>query len=360
MPKTLSAGYEAHVAGTSTTLVHCVLCLREDGEVLGFTEHDRELELDRLLVAADVFDTPGDITYRPGLRAYAIKATAELAPQNTELQSGFRSDAVTIADIRAGLWDNAEIRCFRVNWSGLSDGVEKMGRKRIGKITRGLSEFTAEILGLINALDQEIVRPIGPECDNVLGDAFCQVRLLPGLWAALTAYTVRPTGDAGLGSVVRPNVYNGRHFKCTTAGMSGAAEPAWNTGLGATTADGSVVWTAIQALTVQGAITSVADPRLEFRDNTRTEAADFFGYIEFTSGANDGIGREIKAYAANGTFTPQEAFPYDVVNGDTYTAQARCRFLMSSCQAFDNHKNFGGSPFAPGNDFLFSGKTGTE
>lgn len=59
-------------------------------------------------------------------------------------------------------------------------------------------------------------------------------------WAALTAYTteyVVPTIAYG-GTTAKGYVY-----ECTTAGTSGAIQPTWNTTVGGTTADGTVVWT---------------------------------------------------------------------------------------------------------------------
>lgn len=68
----------------------------------------------------------------------------------------------------------------------------------------------------------------------VLADKFAVVT--PSVqWAASTAYSV--------GDMVRPSTSNNRVFRCTTAGTSGASEPTWDTTIGNTTNDGSVVWT---------------------------------------------------------------------------------------------------------------------
>ena len=56
-------------------------------------------------------------------------------------------------------------------------------------------------------------------------------------WAITTAYVVN--------ELARPSVANGRLFRCTTAGTSGGSEPTWDTVIGNTTADGTVVWTCI-------------------------------------------------------------------------------------------------------------------
>ena len=51
-----------------------------------------------------------------------------------------------------------------------------------------------------------------------------------------------------------------RHiFKCTTSGTAGGSEPAWNQGNGATTSDGSVVWTEVTILFGAGTFTN-AEP----------------------------------------------------------------------------------------------------
>jgi hypothetical protein len=55
-------------------------------------------------------------------------------------------------------------------------------------------------------------------------------------WEALTAYA--------LNVVARGT--DGRNYRVSTAGTTGAAEPTWDTIVDATTADGTAVWTAVR------------------------------------------------------------------------------------------------------------------
>jgi hypothetical protein len=59
----------------------------------------------------------------------------------------------------------------------------------------------------------------------------------PATWAANSSYA--------LNGKVQPTISNSRYFVCTTAGTSGGTEPSWNTTVGATTTDGTAVWTTI-------------------------------------------------------------------------------------------------------------------
>ena len=59
--------------------------------------------------------------------------------------------------------------------------------------------------------------------------------MLPSAWTASTAYA--------LGAVVTATASYNYAYKCTGAGTSGSAEPAWPTTAGGTVTDGGVTWT---------------------------------------------------------------------------------------------------------------------
>lgn len=87
-------------------------------------------------------------------------------------------------------------------------------------------------------------------------------------WAALTAYIV---GDIRR-QLAAPAVGSERAFRCTTAGTSGAAEPTWTITEGATTNDGTAVWTEVTGQSTYG--WSAASARLLLIFNTWAAAGD--------------------------------------------------------------------------------------
>lgn len=59
-------------------------------------------------------------------------------------------------------------------------------------------------------------------------------------WRSGSAYTA--------GTYIVPTNFNGRYYKCTTAGTSDAAEPDWPMNSGATKSDGTVTWTLTESI----------------------------------------------------------------------------------------------------------------
>ena len=104
------------------------------------------------------------------------------------------------------------------------------------------------------------------------------------------------------------------------------------------------------AFTFTGALTSVTD-RETFADTSRTEADDYFKYgkLTMTSGANNGLSKEVKGYTlSTGTFQLFEPFPYDQDVADTYEVEAGDDKTFATCRdKFSNAVNFGGYPHVP-------------
>jgi len=352
--KSVSAGLAAHLAGDLTTLATCWKVKRTDGTVLGFTDHDADL-------AFDLGDGDGMVTYlaASGYLRTAIASSNALDVDNLEVEGILASATITDTDLRAGRYDSAQVKVFLVNWANLSDGALALKGGTIGEVTvTAPGGFRSELRGMVQAYAQgSVTETYTPDCRADLGDARCGVRLDPPAWAATTAVTVRQAQDAGTGSVVKPSVYNDRHFRCSTAGTTGANEPAWNTTLAGVTNDGSAVWTAIRARTVIATVATVTDRRT-FTLAYAGDAPDAFltgGLLTFTSGANAGIKREVKTWGLTSkTVTLFLDAPLAVQAGDGLTISAGCDKSLAVCRdTFDNVFAFRGEPHVPGNDLLF-------
>jgi hypothetical protein len=115
--KSISGALAQDLAGEVTTLATCWQITRRDGEVLGFTDHVRDLEVD-------------GVTYRAasGYTRTAIRGTADIAVDNLDVESVFSDDGIIEEDVRAGKYDFAEVRMFLVNYQDLGQGILKLRR----------------------------------------------------------------------------------------------------------------------------------------------------------------------------------------------------------------------------------------
>lgn len=281
--KTFPAGLQAHLDGGATTLCFCWRVTRTDGAVFGFTDHDRPL-------------TFGGVTFDPdsGFTATEGVSNLGLAVDSMDIEGGLSSDLITETDIARGLWDNAAIEVYRVNWSDVAQRV--ITRKgSLGEISRGDIDFTAEIRGLAHELAQERGRTYQRTCDAVVGDARCGVNLATPTFAAA-------------GSVVF--AIDDRIM--TVDGIDGYTEGWFFLG--------SLTWTS-------GANAGAAMK---------------------ISGHFIGNGGDVGLQLWERTALP-------VVIGDTFAVTAGCGNTFDDCKGkFANAVNFRGFPHIPGNDFVLS------
>jgi uncharacterized phage protein (TIGR02218 family) len=154
--KQLSSALAAHVASGATTLCWCWRLTRRDGTRLGFTDHDHDLAFD-----GTVFEAAA------GMTASEIRDSVGLSVDNLEVTSAMTSDRLAEADLAAGIYDNAAVEIFRVNW--VDPGQREVKRSGIA--------FAAEVRGLAHTLQETKGRLFQYACDADLGDARCKIAL---------------------------------------------------------------------------------------------------------------------------------------------------------------------------------------
>ena len=84
------------------------------------------------------------------------------------------SEAISAADLQAGLWDRCRVDVYRVDWRAPELGGIALWSGYLSEVARGTGEaFEAELVSLKAALERPVGRIVQRRCDAVLGDARC-------------------------------------------------------------------------------------------------------------------------------------------------------------------------------------------
>lgn len=276
-----------HFAGETQYTALCWLIEKTDGSVIRGTEHDEDLEV--LPLGSPPTDLAGVYYAGANMTGSDKRATSDGAVDNSEVDGAIPHPQanvidVTVADIEAGLFNDAPVTCFLVDWRNPDSWQIVVQYGYLGEITRDSDrKYKCELRGLKQNLQQQIVRTYSETCQvNVFGDHECKLDLAP-----LTI----------TGSVI--NVTNAKRFDAAL----GTGSPA------------------------------LPD--------------DFYngGELTFLTGANAGYMRECKRAdndAVFGHMSLWERFPNDPAPGDVFELKPGCTRMKSRCQAYNNFVNFRG------------------
>jgi uncharacterized phage protein (TIGR02218 family) len=280
--KTLPSGLQAHLASGATTLAWCWRLTRADGERLGFTDHDRDLAFD-----ATQFEAGS------GFTGTEIKQSLGLAADNLDASGALTSGRLSEADLAGGLFDDARVEIWRVNWEVLDERVLVMAGS-VGEVKRAEGAFTAELRSLAHYLNQEQERIYQFACDATLGDARCTVDL--------TSAAFRGSGT----------VTGAESFYLFRAAGLDAYAAGWFAG-------GLLTWT--------GGANNGRAMEVKRHDTGSGEA-------------------EIELWRSMASA---------IAPGDAFTVTAGCDKTFPTCKAkFANGVNFRGFPHIPGNSFVIA------
>lgn len=278
--KSLPPALSAHLAEGTTTLAWCWRILRADGAAFGFTDHDRALAFD-------------GTTFEPesGLIASEVRTGSDLSVDAQDAEGVLTSDRITETDIRDGLWDNAEVEVWRVNWQDTAQRA-LLRRGSIGQIRRGRLAFVAEVRSMAHVLGQTVGRAFQATCDAALGDGRCGVDL----------ETPAFKGTGTVADAVRDRAF--------TASGLGAFADGWFAG-------GTVTW---------------------------TTGANAGRMVEVMM-------HEVTGGVVQITLLELPGRP--ITSGDGFVARAGCDKRSETCAAkFANIANFRGFPHIPGQDAI--------
>lgn len=277
--RTITTSLQAHLENEVQTVALCWRIKRRDNINYYFTDHDRAIVWD------------GD-TYTPieSGSPSNYRHNSDLSPNNIDFDWMFNSTSGRDAELRAGLFDYAQMWTFRINWDDVStaSGIVKLAYGRLGEVQIKDEQAKIELRTLTQILSNPIGSIYTPECQTSLGSTLCNV---------LTTSTV---------------------------------------------------------YTRTGAVDSLTDNQtFIISGDAAGQEAKFYKYgkITFSSGENDGITMQVSKYSTTNEIELYEPLPYSLSTGDTFTAVAGCNRRFAICKSrFNNKDNFRGFPHIPGMD----------
>lgn len=235
------------------------------------------------------------VAYEPqsGFTPSEVELSLGLAISTDQVEGVLDSAVITEDDLRAGRWDNATVTLHLVDWSSVANRMLlRIGS--IGQVRNSKLGFSAELRGQSHALNQAGGRFYNTGCEAALGDAKCGIDLSD----------VRYRGVGVVAS-----------------------------------SDGAMHIYPVLLKTVSG---------------NAAEGLFSRGKLAFTSGANAGLSFGIRQHIGIGSearLVLDGPTPFDIADGDTFTATVGCDKLMATChRMFSNRLNFRGFNLIPGND----------
>lgn len=164
MSKVVSPELKAHLAGGVTTLATLLDINRLDGESFYFTDREQGILYN------------GN-WYEPytGYVPSAIETKINMSVDNQSITGALVADSISPDDIRAGLFDFANTELVIVNYEDLSMGHMPMLVGKFGENILGGNEFTMELRGMAQLLQQKMGELYLPSCAATFGDARCGI-----------------------------------------------------------------------------------------------------------------------------------------------------------------------------------------
>jgi uncharacterized phage protein (TIGR02218 family) len=355
MPKNLTPAMRAHLDGETTRLAALWRITRKDGQKFFFTDHDRDIAFGGEVYRADA-----------GFERTAIRSDAGFAVDNLDLVGVFAEDGIVEDEVRAGLFDGAEIAISFVNWDDPDGhGEIKLRRGTLGDVRlTPQGHFTAQLRGLSQPLVQSTLQIYGPACRADLGDARCKFPIKPPVLERDQAVQLGAFYRVATAEGTGFQVYEDRIYEVTTAGTTATEQPVYDTTIGNPTTDGTAMLTARDSFMRVATVADVASHRVfEVSDALDAFADGWFnnGALTFETGNNAGRTLEIKSWTqATRTLELWDPAKLAIAIGDQFRLYAGCnKRVVEDCRdkfqipgsllfADGNARNFRGEPYVPG------------
>jgi hypothetical protein len=172
--KTATANMQTHLAQQVTSLATLWRVTRVDGNVFGFTDHDRDITYDSTTFEAATGYARSAVAHRSDMSVSELELEGLLDEVRDILDANLlNSDNITDVDLRNGKFDGSVVEIFVVNWADLTQGSVKILKGNIGKVVLRDGIYTAELRGLLHRYQRTIGELTSPGCRADLFDTRC-------------------------------------------------------------------------------------------------------------------------------------------------------------------------------------------
>ena len=280
-----------HVADWKTR-VYCARIVAENGTIVRLAAYPTDLVMNN----GTVYSTES------GYEFSGLDATDSMSPSSVDL-TGILNHGISREQLVTGVFDNARCYIFATSWKAPIEDEEPLGVMILGKTTLTDDAYRAEMMSIVDALNQSVGAVFTAQCPYTLFDQTLDGRIIASTRSRCTGPRSNPDG---------PDIND---YK------------------------------------VSGSVTGVTS-QYTFTDSSRAEADDWFtaGQVMFITGANAGLKPiQIKQSTSAGVITTHEPFAHAIAPTDQYLMIPGCRKRRTEdCVAkFNNGKNFGGQPDMP-------------
>ncbi len=175
--RTLTGPMTTLINSENVTIATCWYIERRDGTKYRFTDHDTNITV--AIGGGDGAIVDGTYIAAIGYSSSALQDTSDGSVSNLDVNAIIDLAGVEELDLRNGLFDDAEVRIFSVNYIDPTStyGIIKQKRGFLGDVELRNGTFRAELRGLAQVLQQNLGRTYSPHCDVDLGSTECGVTL---------------------------------------------------------------------------------------------------------------------------------------------------------------------------------------
>ena len=297
MSRDLSATLDTTLASSGLlSLVLLVKVVRRDGTTEGYCSWGQDLVYDGLTYEASSAITASQLRNQVGTGV-----------DNLDVEALLRSDGITEVNLRAGLYDGAQVYCYVVDRTNLSQIENPFQSGTLGEITYREGQYTAELRGLSQRFAQIIGENTSPVCRvRALGDERCKVTLS----VAVSAVTKAANGQVTTATPHKFRVgarilfddvggmveLNGTVH--TVASVTGSYDASTvftiatdTTGYGTYTSGGTAGYQSTHAV-----LTAPSQTQVLFGTNAAPANWYAGGRVRFTTGLNANLEQEVKGH----------------------------------------------------------------